>query len=161
VTVNDTVTDDIVERLRARKATWQEAIIVMELAADEIERLREVIGRLRYVIDSLRSSPDSSKAATVSNLAALIARARCFKNEPSGLGWSMSERELIDGYGTTLSTEDVETLWSAVCHFQHVIRAGHGWTPQCGQIYPKALDVLRKLGAPHALPSGQPQKDNN
>jgi hypothetical protein len=33
---------DIVERLRERKATWMDAIEVMEAAADEIERLRAV-----------------------------------------------------------------------------------------------------------------------
>jgi chromosome segregation ATPase len=34
---------DIVERLRARKATWMDAIAVMEEAADEIEQLRAAL----------------------------------------------------------------------------------------------------------------------
>lgn len=38
---------DMVERLRARKATWQQAIAVMEEAADEIERLRWVLEQIK------------------------------------------------------------------------------------------------------------------
>ena len=41
---------DIVERLRARKASWLEAIPVMEEAADEIERLRLA---LQTLVDSV------------------------------------------------------------------------------------------------------------
>ena len=47
---------DIVERLRARKATWQEAILVMEEAAAEIERLRAENGELLELRDELKKA---------------------------------------------------------------------------------------------------------
>jgi hypothetical protein len=49
---------DIVQRLRARKATWLEAIPVMKDAADEIERLRRQVEELQRIP---KSSPERKR----------------------------------------------------------------------------------------------------
>lgn len=58
---------DIVERLRERKANWMEALAVMEAAANEIERLRQLIAGRDAEIKELQTA-HNEQAETIRRL---------------------------------------------------------------------------------------------